>query len=163
MTSRAVPARNPLFLRDEEVERLLELLLLAGRELAVRSDTARAARGLSEAEASILYLVSRHGGATLADLAAVLGTPKQSLSRQVRGLAAAGLLAAGASRDDARRRPLTLTAAGTEALQAVAAVLKARLRRAFLAAGPEAVDGLERVLVELIDGPGRRWAGRRAA
>jgi len=156
-------ARNPLFLRDEELDRHLELLLLAGRELELRTAAARSAQALSEVDVPILYLVSRHPGATLADLGAVLGTPKQSLSRQVRRLVELELLVQDAARADARKRPLRLTPAGAERLAAVGAVSKARLRRAFLAAGPDAVEGFQRVLHELIDGPARRWAGPRAA
>ena len=84
--------RNPLFLRDEELERALELLLLAEREIASRTDGVRDRLGLSELDFGILYLVQRHPGTTTAELCGILGSNKQSLSRHVRQLVELGLL-----------------------------------------------------------------------
>lgn len=153
-------ARNPLFLRDEELDRSLELLLLAERDILGRAEDALAAFGISDTDFRILYLVQRHPGTTVADLAAVLGRAKQSLSRHVKHLVALGLLRQEGLDADRRKRALVVTANAANAIAAVGALHKRGLRRAFKSAGPEAVEGFQRVLSELIDGPARRLVGR---
>ncbi|MDX6750504.1 MarR family transcriptional regulator [Geminicoccaceae bacterium 1502E] len=156
--------RNPLFLRDEELERSLELLLLAERDLLARAGEALAREQLSEQDFRLLYLVQRHPGSTIAELCTVLGMTKQSLSRHIQALVATGLLRQqAASRGDRRRRPLVVTEAAVEVIARVGEAHKAGLRRAFKNAGPEAVEGFQRVLAVLIDGPGRRLLGKHAA
>jgi DNA-binding MarR family transcriptional regulator len=158
----AIVGRNPLFLRDEELDRTLELMLVAERDLDGRTAELRERLGLDEMDFRILYLVQRHQGTTLAELCTVLGLSKQSLSRHVRRLAAEGLLVQAAEAGDRRKRPLQVTPAGAAQLSEIGDVTKRRLRRAFIAAGPDAVEGFQRVLAELVDGPGRRWPARRA-
>jgi DNA-binding MarR family transcriptional regulator len=155
--------RNPLFLRDEELESHLELLLLAERELAALTETARDQSGIDETDFRILYCVQRHPRTTPAELQGVLGLPKQSLSRHVRDLIAGGMLRYETDRSDRRKRPLLVTEAGAALLAGLGEINKRRLRRAFMNAGPEAVHGFERVLSELIHGPARRWLKRQAA
>ena len=159
--SHAIVGRNPLFLRDEELDRTLELMMVAERDLDGRTAELRERLGLDEVDFRILYLVQRHRGTTLAELCAVLGLNKQSLSRHVRRLAREGLLVQAAQAGDRRKRPLAVTEAGSAHLGEIGHLTKRRLRRAFIAAGPEAVEGFQRVLAELVDGPGRRWAARR--
>lgn len=156
-------ARNPLFLRDEALDGAREILLLADRELVARGHEVRRKQGLSETGALILTFVQRHPTTTSAELCQVLGLAKQSLSRHVAGLVAAGLLGRAAGAGDRRKRPLAVTEAGSACLAELAQHDRRRLRRAFLAAGPEAVEGFTRVLGLLVEGPGRRLAARRAA
>ena len=153
--------RNPLFLRDEELEWTLELLMLANRDISARTTPLREQLGIDDAGFAILYLVQRHQGTTTAELCAILGMNKQTMSRHVRRLAREGLLVQAESASDKRKRPLTITDAGTSHLSEIGAVTKRRLRRAFMNAGPEAVAGFQRVLGELVDGSRRRWASAR--
>lgn len=156
--------RNPLFLRDEELERSLELLLLAERDLLARANEALARERLSEHDFRLLYLVQRHPGTTIAELCSILGMSKQSLSRHIQNLVAMGLVVQQAApRGDRRRRPLAVTEEALEVIARVGEAHKASLRRAFKNAGPEAVEGFQRVLAVLIDGPGRRLLARQAA
>lgn len=156
--------RNPLFLRDEELDRSLELLLLAERDLVARAGEALERAAISEDDFRLLYFVQRHPGTTVAELCTVLGMTKQSLSRHIKALAAGDLLRQEmAPRGDRRRRPLVVTEAAREIIATVGEAHKASVRRAFKSAGPEAVEGFQRVLTALIDGPGRRLLGRHAA
>lgn len=142
---------SPLFLRDVELERALELLLLAERGLASRSAAALREAGLDERDRDILWLLHRRPGVTALELAALLGIPKQSVSRHLRALEAAGLIARGEDGADRRRRPLKLSERGTALAEALAEPRKLALRRAFQGAGPEAVAGFARVLGELAE------------
>ena len=153
-------ARNPLFLRDEELDKSLELLLLAERDVMSQVHEALSRLGLSESDFRVLYLVDRHPGTTTAELCIVLGMTKQSLSRHIRYLCQTGFLRPQASRNDRRKRPLFATETAGNAITAVGALYKRGLRKAFKAAGSEAVEGFQRVLGELVTGPGRHMVAR---
>jgi DNA-binding MarR family transcriptional regulator len=151
---------SPLFLRDEELDRALELLLLAGRGLSARRAPPGVAEGLGETELELLWLVCRRPGTSAAELGRLLGTTKQSTSRHLQALEAAGLVSRGADETDRRRRALHATEAGAALAAAVAERRRLALRRAFQKAGPEAVAGFQRVLGELVEGLGRKPAAR---
>lgn len=145
-----MPTPNPLFLREEELDRGLELLFMADlRRLADAADLLDRG-GLDETDHRTLFVVERRPGMTLAELSAVLGQRKQTLSRHVRELVAAGLLEQGAGSADRRTRPLRLTSKASAVLGAIHAAQKRRLRMAFKNAGAAAVEGFERVLAELL-------------
>lgn len=156
-------APNPLFLRDEELDRGLDLLYLADRQVAAEVQRLLAELGLDETGYRVLFCVERRPGATLAELCEVMGSPKQTLSRHLRGLAARGLLAPAGETVDRRRRPLQVTPAAAELLARVNAAQKRRLRQAFKNAGAAAVEGFQRVLQELVPAPRRGAAAGSAA
>jgi DNA-binding MarR family transcriptional regulator/GNAT superfamily N-acetyltransferase len=79
----------------------------------------------SLAEARVLYELGHRAGATAAALGRELGLDAGYLSRILKAFARRGLVAAGRTAGDARRRPLTLSAAGRKAC----AALEARSRR----------------------------------
>jgi DNA-binding MarR family transcriptional regulator/GNAT superfamily N-acetyltransferase len=79
----------------------------------------------SLAEARVLYELGHRTGATAAALGRELGLDAGYLSRILKAFARRGLVAAGRAAGDARRRPLTLTAAGRKAC----AALEARSRK----------------------------------
>jgi DNA-binding MarR family transcriptional regulator len=159
----AVPAggtgvrASPLFLRDEELDRALELLVLAVRALGSRG-AARPTPGLGEPELELLWLIHRRPGASAAELGRLLGAAKQSMSRHLRALEAAGLVSREAHAGHRRRLALRGTPAGAALATALAERHRLALRRAFQKAGPEAVAGFQRVLGELVEGLGRRGA-----
>jgi DNA-binding MarR family transcriptional regulator len=149
---------SPLFLRDEELDRALELLLVAERGLAARTRAQAGARPGPEID--LLWLVHRRPGASAAELGRLLGAAKQTTSRQLRALETAGLLAREADGADRRRRRLGLTERGAALVAAIGERRRQGLRRAFKSAGPEAVAGFQRVLDALAEATARRPPGR---
>ncbi|MCS6877146.1 MAG: MarR family transcriptional regulator [Geminicoccaceae bacterium] len=149
LATRMAGRASPLFLRDAELERALELLLLAERGLAARSAAALRAARLDERDLDILWLLRRRPGITAHELASLLSLPKQSVSRHLRALEAGGLVLRGEHGTDRRRRVLRLSERGASLVESLAEPRKRGLRRAFQSAGAEAVAGFERVLGEL--------------
>jgi DNA-binding MarR family transcriptional regulator len=150
-----VTAPNPLFLREEELDRGLDLLLLAGRQLAAEAKAALDEAGLDETDHRLLFAVQRRPGIALVELCRAMGMTKQTLSRHLRRLAALGLVdqgggAGGTDAADRRRRPLTAARAN--------AAQKWRLRLAFKDAGAASVEGFQRVLQALVVEPRRAAA-----
>ena len=148
-------APNPLYLREEELDRGLELLYFAGRQLHADAAPLRVEGALDDTDHQLLFLVDRHPGATLADLCAMLGASKQTLSRHVKQLAEAELIEQGQSAQDRRKRPLRLTPKAAGIVARVQTLQKRRLRLAFKSAGAAAVEGFQRVLLDLVAEPRR--------
>jgi DNA-binding MarR family transcriptional regulator len=153
---------NPLFLRDTEVDRSLELILLAERELAGQAMPLARRHALSAADVRLMHLVAKRPGATTADLARLLGVTKQTVSRQVAALTAGGHLERRPSTADARKLSLHLTPVGQARIDEVGELQRRRLRLAFKRAGAEAVEGFRRVLTALTE-DGVRRPGRQEA
>ena len=148
----AVPASpaSPLFLREAELRRGIELLFFGYGSLLARVDERLAADGLGRAHHRAMYLVARRPGITVGALIALLGVTKQSLGRTLNELAARGLIESSVGRDDRRQRLLRLTLAGTAIETALFEALRQALSAAYNAAGPAAVGGFWQVLEGLI-------------
>jgi DNA-binding MarR family transcriptional regulator len=154
---------NPLFLREEELDRGLELLYFAGRQLDLDATAARSQGGIDETDFRTLFLIDRQPGITLAELCTALGTSKQTLSRHLRRLAGSGLVDQQSTAQDRRKRPLRLTGRSDALLAAIKAAQKRRLRSAFKSAGATAVEGFQRVLLDLAGEPRRELPRRLTA
>ena len=145
---------SPLFLRDEELSAGLDLLFCAFRDVAAESDPTLASHSFGRAHHRVVYFVGRNPGITVSELLAILRITKQSLSRVLGQLVAKGFIAQHPGREDRRRRMLTLTEAGVNLERKLTAGQRARIARAYRAAGPHAVEGYRKVLAGLIDGGG---------
>ena len=151
--ARSLPsvAPNPLFLRDEELTRGIELLDAAYRSLIGESDREFAEQGLGRNHRWVLYFVGRHPGITMVELVGRIHLSKQSLSRLLNELVGQGLIARQRGARDRRRRLLELTARGRQLEETLNGRLRRRLARAYRGAGAEAVAGYHQVLLGLID------------
>lgn len=170
---------SPLFLREEELRRAIEMLFFAYRDFTAEPDQILAQYGFGRAHHRVIYFVGRHPGITVSELLAILAITKQSLSRVLGQLVAEGFISQRPGVRDRRQRLLDLTARGRELEQRLTENQRKRFARAFREVGPEAVEGFHRVLFNIIDernrgrferheGPGagdaavQRARGRRA-
>jgi DNA-binding MarR family transcriptional regulator len=149
-------APNPLFLRDQELTRGIELLDFAYRALTAEPERILDDLGLGRSHRQVIHCVGRQPGITLAGLVDIVGLTKQSLSRIIKELEIRDLLTRRASQSDRRRRPLHLTAQGEELEERINGGLRRRLARAYRAAGADAVAGYHQVLLDLVDERARR-------
>jgi DNA-binding MarR family transcriptional regulator len=158
-----VNSPNPLYLREEELDHGLELLYFAGRQLHADAAPLLLEGVIDETDHRALFMIERHPGVTLAELCTMLGTSKQTLSRHLKRLADSGLIDQGASAADRRKRPLRLTDKAVALLVRIHTLQKRRLRLAFKSAGATAVEGFQRVLLDLLAEPRRELARRETA
>ena len=86
----------------------------------------------------------------------ILGVTKQSLNRVLRSLIEHGLVESRVGRVDKRERHMHLTAKGAELERALSDAQRARMRAAYRAAGPAAVQGFRQVLEAMMDPEARR-------
>lgn len=146
-----------LFLTDEQLRQGIELLFFAYRDFTSDPDEILAERGLGRAHHRAIHFIKRRPGITVAGLLAILGVTKQSLNRVLRQLVEDGLVASTEGATDRRQRNLTLTEAGERLERQLSEPQRARLRRAYAAAGPEAVAGFREVLEAMLNS-GQRTA-----
>jgi DNA-binding MarR family transcriptional regulator len=162
--ARSLPfaAPNPLFLRDEELTRGIELLEAAYRALLGRPERQLTELGLGRHHQRVVYWIGREPGTTMAELQDRVQLTKQTLSRLLKELVGARLIVRRPCQRDRRQRLLELTPAGRQLDDDLNDRLRRRLADAYRAAGAEAVAGFHKVLLGLLDEPARRHRQRTA-
>ncbi|NJC32802.1 DNA-binding MarR family transcriptional regulator [Sphingomonas jejuensis] len=143
---------SPLFLREAELRRGIELLHFANASIGGGVDAALAGTGLGRAHARALYFTARLPDLPVSELLTLLGITKQSLGRVLGELVGRNLVEQRVGRSDRRQRLLRLTAAGAKLEQQLFEASRTRLAAAYGEAGPDAVGGFWRVL-EGLAGP----------
>ena len=153
---------NPLFLRDEELRRGIELLFYAYRDFTAEPDAILAEYGFGRAHHRAIYFVGRNPGITVSELLAILRITKQSLSRVLGQLVREGFIVQRRGERDRRQRLLHLTDEGTGLEARLTETQRARFARAYRDAGFSAVEGYRKVLMGLLDESERELVARSA-
>lgn len=153
------PAVNPLFLREEDLRRGMELLFYAQRDLEAECDALLARRGLVRIHHRVLRFLRRYPRMAVGDLLGMVKVTKQTLSRVLAELVRDGLVDQQPAARDRRRKLLALTAKGEALESELFELQRRRLARAFRLAGAESVEGFRRVLTGVIDEAERRRLG----
>ncbi|MEX2647394.1 MAG: MarR family transcriptional regulator [Alphaproteobacteria bacterium] len=153
------PSANPLFLREDELRRGIELLFYAYRDFTGEPDAILAEYGLGRAHHRVLYFVGRHPGMTVSDLLGILKITKQSLNRVLGQLVREGFVERATGARDRRQRLLRLTEKGAALEARLTENQRARIARAYREAGAEAVAGYQRVLLGIVNDEDRAKLG----
>lgn len=141
---------SPLFLRESEVRRGIELLYFGYSNLTRSVDQGLAAQGLGRAHHRVLYFVARQPDLTVSELLGLLAITKQSLGRVLGELTDRGLVEMRPGERDRRQRLLRLTPAGQTLEAELFDTIRMRLSAAYASAGQNAVGGFWAVLEGLI-------------
>jgi len=153
---------NPLFLREEELNKSMAMLFFAYRSFTEEPDEILAPLGFGRAHHRVIFFVGRNPGISVAQLLTILKVTKQSLSRVLGQLIRSGLVDQRQGTRDRRQRLLYLTEEGAELDRRLATVQRTRLARAFRAAGTQAVEGFVTVLLGIMNEDERRRFERAA-
>jgi DNA-binding MarR family transcriptional regulator len=143
-------AASPLFLREAEIRRGIELLYFGYSHLNRALDPRLGSQGLGRAHQRALYFIARQPGLTVTELLRLLAITKQSLGRVIHDLAARGLVETTQGRSDRRQKLLRLTTAGVTFEASLFDDLREKLTHAYAEAGQNAVSGFWQVLEGLI-------------
>ena len=155
-------AENPpggeslLFLTDENLRKGIEAMFFAYRGFTADPDRILDGMGYGRAHHRAVHFIHRAPGTTVGNLLSILGVTKQSLNRVLRGLFDDGLVEARVGKADRRERHLFLTEKGATLERALSDAQRARMRAAYRAAGPVAVQGFRTVLEAMMDPEQRR-------
>lgn len=145
-----MPAASPLFLREAEIRRGVELLYFGHGHLTRTIDDELAVQGLGRAHHRALYFIARQPGLTVSDLLKLLAITKQSLGRVINDLIARDLITSQSGSVDRRQKLLQLTQAGHRLEVRLFEGLREKLGGAYARAGQHAVTGFWQVLEGLI-------------
>jgi DNA-binding MarR family transcriptional regulator len=145
-----VTSASPLFLREPELRRGLELLYFGNSHLTRSIVPGRSVEGLGRAHHRALYFIARQPDLTVSDLLSVLAITKQSLGRVLTELTDRGMVETRPGTRDRRQRLLRLTPAGQKLENELFEALRERLSTAYASAGQAAVGGFWAVLEGLI-------------
>ena len=152
----AVPTASPLFLREAEIRRGVELLYFGYSNLTRSIDEGLAAQGLGRAHHRALYFVARQPDISVGELITLLAITKQSLGRVLTDLTERALIETRPGREDRRQRLLRLTPAGTQLEAELFDALREKMTAAYSSAGQAAVGGVWAVLEGLIPADERK-------
>ena len=145
-----------LFLTDEQLRKGIEAMFFAYRGFTADPDRILDGMHYGRAHHRALHFIHRSPGTTVNNLLNILGVTKQSLNRVLRGLIEDGLVDSRVGKEDKRERHLFLTERGAELERALSDAQRARMRAAYRAAGPAAVQGFRQVLEAMMDPEIRR-------
>ena len=109
--SQVSPA-SPLFLREDEIRRGIEMLYFGYGALTRSIDEGLAAQGLGRAHHRALYFISRQPDLTVKDLLRLLAITKQSLGRVLNDLIDRGYIETRVGTSDRRQKLLRLSPQG---------------------------------------------------
>ena len=143
-------------LHDDEVRQGIELLFFAYRDFTAEPDAMLARRGFGRAHHRVVHFVGRHPEITVGELLGILRITKQSLGRVLGQLVRQGFVVQRPGPSDRRQRLLDLTPKGRALEHELSAPQRARVGAAYRRAGPQAVEGFRRVLLEIIAGEADR-------
>lgn len=141
---------SPLFLREPEIRRGVELLYFGYSHLLRGIDEGLAELGLGRAHHRSLYFIARQPDLTVSELLKLLGITKQSLGRVLSELSERGLIETRTGKTDRRQRLLRVTPAGAKLEAELFDALRERLSSAYAQAGQGSVAGFWTVLEGLI-------------
>ena len=143
-------AASPLYLREDEIRRGIELLYFGYTSMVRGADAILAREGFGRAHHRALYFMARSPWLAVGDLLRLLAITKQSLGRVLNELQAKGLVEQRVGVTDRRQRLLHLTTAGERLEAALFAELQTGMATAYGEAGQAAVTGFWSVLIGLI-------------
>ncbi|NGQ91272.1 MarR family transcriptional regulator [Rhodobacter sp. HX-7-19] len=145
-----------LFLTDEQLRKGIEAMFFAYRGFTADPDRILEGMDYGRAHHRAIHFIHRSPGTTVSNLLGILGVTKQSLNRVLRTLIEDGLVEARVGKTDKRERNLHLTAKGQDLERQLSDAQRARMRAAYRAAGPAAVQGFRTVLEAMMDPEMRR-------
>lgn len=144
------PSASPLFLRETEIRRGIELLYFGYSHMTRSIDEGLSKQGLGRAHHRALYFIARQPDLTVSQLLEHLAITKQSLGRVLNELSDRELVESRPGERDRRQRLLRLTEKGAALERELFDAIRVKLAAAYASAGQSAVGGFWAVLEGLI-------------
>jgi DNA-binding MarR family transcriptional regulator len=149
--SNVAKGENLLFLTDDQLLQGIELMFFAYKGFTSDPDQILENYTYGRAHHRALHFINRNPDITVSALLDILGVTKQSLNRVLRQLVDDKLVNSQVGKRDRRERNLKLTDTGHELERSLSEAQRKRMRAAYKAAGPDAVQGFRTVLQSIMD------------
>ena len=141
---------------EEELRQGIELLFYAYRDFTAEPDAMLSRYGFGRAHHRVIYFVGRHPQMNVTELLSILRITKQSLNRVLSQLVRQGFIRQTPGSRDRRQRLLELTEQGVVLERELSENQRGFIARAYREAGPEAVEGFRKVMIDLTAEPADR-------
>jgi len=151
MPDRNLTTDAMLFLTDDQLLQGIELMYFAYKGFTSDPDRILENMTYGRAHHRAIHFINRHEGLKVNDLLDILSITKQSLNRVLRQLVDDGLVESRVGKQDKRERNLYLTEKGVALEHELSSAQRKRMRAAYRAAGPDAVQGFRLVLDNIMD------------
>ncbi len=138
---------------DSELRDVMELLFFSYRDFLREPDTILAHYKFGRAHHRVIHFVERNTNITVNDLLSILQITKQSLSRVLGQLVSEVFIKQQQGKSDRRQRLLSLTQKGRALGKELSQHQRDRIAKAFLLAGPDAVNAFYKVLINMMNDP----------
>lgn len=135
-----------LFLREEELDHGIALLLASERAVADALRSGQDTTGLNMPALRLMMTIRFQPGLTVSELRALTGATTPTLARLLGELDKRDLVIKKPGGRDARRRRLSLSESGDALINPVVTALRTSVRDAYRDAGAQAVAGTRAVL-----------------
>lgn len=130
-----------LFLRDEELDRALNLLLNTNFVLSETSMLAQTKSGLDRNSFTLLLLLRSTPRIGVTDARKILGLTQPTFARLMAKLEKNSLISKISGKKDGRKRLLSLSKQGEAVIAPATQAMRDAIRRAWRSVGPETVAG----------------------
>ena len=146
---------NPLFLNEEEIKKLMELLFFSYREFTTGPDKILEKIQFGRAHHRIIYFVGKQKTITIKELLKILRITKQSLSRVLNQLVEKNYIIVTAG-SDKRTKNLSLTQKGNNLEKELSTIQITRIKNILKNANENEINGFKKILYAMIDSEGRK-------
>jgi len=146
---------SPLFLDEEEIKKLMELLFFSYREFTAGPDKILEKIKFGRAHHRIIYFVGKQKIITIKELLKILRITKQSLSRVLSQLVEKNYIIVTAG-SDKRTKNLSLTQKGNNLEKELSTIQITRIKNILKNANENEINGLKKILYAMIDSEGKK-------
>tara|TARA_B100000686_G_C16222994_1_gene681076 strand:+ start:108 stop:593 length:486 start_codon:yes stop_codon:yes gene_type:complete len=146
---------SPLFLKEKEIKKLMELLFLSYRDFRTKPDEILEKINFNRNHHRVIYFVGKNNKITIKELLKILQITKQSFSRIINQLVEKNYITMTIGFDK-RTKNLKLTKKGIELEKKISDIQITRLKKILQNANENELNGFKKILFLLIGAEGRK-------
>ncbi len=141
---------NPLFLKEEDIRKIIELMFFSYRDFTSGPDKVLEKIKFGRAHHRVIYFVGKKDNLTIKELLSILQITKQSLSRVLSQLVDEKYIILSTGYDK-RTKKLSLSKKGTELEKKLSDIQIKKIYNVFRELSEFEINGFKKVLFAMID------------
>tara|TARA_Y100001970_G_scaffold92211_1_gene116376 strand:- start:467 stop:955 length:489 start_codon:yes stop_codon:yes gene_type:complete len=141
---------NPLFLKDIEIKKIIELLFFSYRDFTAGPDAILEKINFGRAHHRVIYFVGKQKNLTIKELLLILQITKQSLSRVLNQLVKEKYIVVSVG-EDKRTKKLTLTQKGQDLEDQLTMIQTKRIKKIINKFSEKDINGFKKILYAMIE------------
>ena len=149
---------TPIFLSDEEIRKIIELIFFSYREFTSGPDSILNKINYGRAHHRVIYFVGKKKKITIRDLLSILKITKQSLSRVLNQLVNEKYIVVSVG-EDKRTKNLSLTTKGIKLEEKLSNIQINQIKSIFKNANESDISGFRKILYKMIDAKTQKQFG----